>query len=63
MGAGWAEALTPTLSPQGVRKNARLSTGYGERGRVGADSPFSLGEKVASEARRMRALGPKTGSA
>ncbi len=34
-------ALTPTLSPR-------------ETGRGGAGNPFSLGEKVASEARRMR---------
>ena len=27
------QALTPTLSRKGVRKDARLSTGYGERGR------------------------------
>ena len=51
MGAGWAEALTPTLSPQGVRKNARLSTGYGERGRDGAKPSFSPGEKVAGASR------------
>jgi uncharacterized membrane protein len=44
-------ALTPTLSPQGVRKNARLSTGYGERGRDGAKPSFSPGEKVAGASR------------
>jgi uncharacterized membrane protein len=44
-------ALTPTLSPHGVRKNARLSAGYGERGRDGAKPSFSLGEKVAAIAR------------
>jgi uncharacterized membrane protein len=44
-------ALTPTLSPQGVRKNARLSTGYGERGRDGAEPSFSPGEKVAGASR------------
>ncbi len=44
-------ALTPTLSPQGVRKNARLSTGSGERGRDGAKPSFSPGEKVAGASR------------
>jgi uncharacterized membrane protein len=44
-------ALTPPLSPQGVRKNARLSTGYGERGRDGAKPSFSPGEKVAGASR------------
>jgi uncharacterized membrane protein len=44
-------ALIPTLSPQGVRKNARLSTGYGERGRDGAKPSFSPGEKVAGASR------------
>jgi uncharacterized membrane protein len=43
--------LTPALSPQGVRKNARLSTGYGERGRDGAEPSFSPGEKVAGASR------------
>jgi len=44
-------ALTPALSPQGVRKNARLSTGYGERGRDGAEPSFSSREKVAGASR------------
>jgi uncharacterized membrane protein len=39
-------ALTPTLSRQGVRKNARLSTGYGERERDSAKPSFSPREKV-----------------
>jgi hypothetical protein len=44
-------ALTPTLSPQGVRTNARLSTDDEERGRYGAETSFSPEEKVAGVSR------------
>ena len=56
------EGLTPAPLPKGDRQDARLSTGFGERGAT--PLPFSLGEKVADAVGRMRVFprsAPSTG--